>query len=1704
MDDEAEEIEPGSERDKAIRLFKYLQELARLRSRAVLSVDQYDQTLWLKDLAPDVDEVGGPDTEGWLTVPRVALPTRPETPMLLGSWVDEWDLDNWQSEPALHDEATFSNEIIDANGERRVEDETHLRADHPEVDDAWGDYYSDWYGWARQREQLDPAYRAYQRLFTVHQRAQQLGEQYEVFVGVGLLAWGLPKPIRRHLIAAGAELDLDTITGSITIRPTELTGDGLRFETEMVPAELRPTTEDVGNVAETVASIGDPFEREAVADVLRAWVLAADPDGKFQMDWDPPGSSAATPTVSFSPALCLRKRSHRSLEATYEDILGQLQTDAEIPDTIGDLVSLTGASLREDSAEEVWLPGAGHKFFPLAANEQQRQIVDEMTRRRGLVVQGPPGTGKSQTIANLICHALSVGQRVLVTSHTVRALKVLQDKLPDEFRQLAVSVLGQGREGSEDVKRSANTLLSRMSDPAWSDGELSEQVDRLEQRIAELQDERLDVLDQLHAVDAARGEPVDLAPGYSGLMPTLIEQLAAQQGSLGWIIDESLTGSPPVSDTEVKWLVDFEAWATDQPTEVLDRVVPDPDGLLAAEDLGSMLDKLRTYQEELKQAGEGSGLRETFGGWSGQKLKGVLDLAKAVTEQEDVVNRRSIDWLHQARVDVEAGRDEAWRDLFRQTSEVVTRSQEIGGFTDSEPMALSIEQLEALAYQGDNVVSHLEQGGSLRKILKPKALRDGEAFLNLTLGGRPLVDEATCSDMILRLRFSVELRRCESRWGDRLIGPAPTVGASIARLVDARESLGLLLALHDRRVALGEALELTDPEIHPTSADSVVAEVAAATMMVESSRLMAQISSAAKPLRATVELPDAHPAIRQSLEAIRAMNIPDYAAALAELKEAYPTAEAGATATRIRTKLRGACPATEGELSRLSEHHDVSEFEAAWYWRQAMGTVAGLTDDKSQELFGSLSVIGTQLSESIAELGAVSAWRHTISRLSDEQATHLKAYQAALRRLGKGTGKRAASHRAEARRHLDACQSAIPAWIMPTYRVAETLQAKPGAFDLVIVDEASQSGVDALFLLWLGKQIVIVGDDNQISPANVGLREDAVARLQRDYLHDFELRDVLDAKHSLFDQAKVRYTGETWLTEHFRCMPEIIEFSNRLLYAPQHHRLEPLRQFGMDRLPPLQRVRVHDAREEGSAGSKVNRTEAEMVVRQIVACHGDDSYEGKTFGVISLLGATQAAYIEQELFERLGADAWRERDLRCGDGYAFQGDERDVIFLSMVKSLDEGRSAIPKLGAPGTNERFNVAASRAKDQMWLFHSMGLEELNAECVRAKLLRHFLEPQALGITGFTEPVDRDIRRSPFDSLFEQRVFLDLRERGYVVEPQHRVYGKRIDLVIAGSGGRLAVECDGAAFHGPDEFADDVARQQELERIGWTFHRISDLDYYLDQESTIDALVEQLSTHGIFPEGAAPPARQESVPSPSPAEIEPAHEPTPALLADSDEAQALLSTSTTREPPPSERLEPAESLWAEEALPASASSNTAAGGLAPYVEWEPYEIAQPIHMPVADLARVLVDIVDAEGPILAERLFQIANRAAGNQRGGRLIRESIRAAVDLAIEEGRLAKTDSSGEGPLHAVLRTPTQSSVRLRAPGTRTIHEYPPQELTALISHVEADRFVAEEQLFRDVLEVFGSKRLAEKTSSLLRERRQNIFSEPAAIDPTQG
>ena len=120
-------------------------------------------------------------------------------------------------------------------------------------------------------------------------------------------------------------------------------------------------------------------------------------------------------------------------------------------------------------------------YFPLPANREQRRIVEAISHRRGVLVQGPPGTGKSHTIANLVCHLLASGKKVLITAETGRALKVLKSKLPEDIQPLCVSLLGQGGDAFAELNAAVQGITSRFA--TWTPGAYDERIAEVEREL---------------------------------------------------------------------------------------------------------------------------------------------------------------------------------------------------------------------------------------------------------------------------------------------------------------------------------------------------------------------------------------------------------------------------------------------------------------------------------------------------------------------------------------------------------------------------------------------------------------------------------------------------------------------------------------------------------------------------------------------------------------------------------------------------------------------------------------------------------------------------------------------------------------------------------------------------------------------------------------------------------------------------------------------------------------------------------------------------------------------------------------------------------------------------------------------------------------------------------------------------------------------
>jgi very-short-patch-repair endonuclease len=558
----------------------------------------------------------------------------------------------------------------------------------------------------------------------------------------------------------------------------------------------------------------------------------------------------------------------------------------------------------------------------------------------------------------------------------------------------------------------------------------------------------------------------------------------------------------------------------------------------------------------------------------------------------------------------------------------------------------------------------------------------------------------------------------------------------------------------------------------------------------------------------------------------------------------------------LLTKLETAAPAWSAAIRNRTGVHGRGEpprdAASAWTWRQ-------LNDELDRRASVSLEVLQAkseklreQLCRVTVELIDKRAWASQARRTSSRQRQALVGWLDTIRRIGKGHGIRVSLLRAEAARKMSDCRGAVPVWVMPLSRVVENFDPRTTRFDVVIIDEASQSDVMALVALYLGKTVLVVGDHEQVSPSAVGQDLGVIQNLIFQYLRGIPNSDLYDGQISIYDLARQSFGGTTCLVEHFRCVPEIIQFSNTVSYDG---RIKPLRDASRVHLRPHTIAhRVSGSSRDG----KINRQEAVTVASLLAAAMEQPEYKKNdagqplSFGVVSLVGDEQAIEIDNLVRAHVSPDRYELHRVLCGNAAQFQGDERDVIFISLVDTAERGSLSLRDQEL--FKQRFNVAASRARDQMWIVHSLSPNvDLKADDLRRQLIEHAEDPGRL-----MRALEEKEKRTP--SNFEREVMKRLVAAGYRVTPHWKIGTFRIDLVVEGDGKRLAIECDGDRYYPLEKLPEDMDRQSVLERMGWIFTRIRSSEFLRNPARAMKPVFEKLEileipAQGSLADAAAP---------------------------------------------------------------------------------------------------------------------------------------------------------------------------------------------------------------------------------------------------------
>ena len=126
--------------------------------------------------------------------------------------------------------------------------------------------------------------------------------------------------------------------------------------------------------------------------------------------------------------------------------------------------------------------------------------------------------------------------------------------------------------------------------------------------------------------------------------------------------------------------------------------------------------------------------------------------------------------------------------------------------------------------------------------------------------------------------------------------------------------------------------------------------------------------------------------------------------------------------------------------------------------------------------------------------------------------------------------------------------------------------------------------------------------------------------------------------------------------------------------------------------------------------------------------------------------------------------------------------------------------------------------------------------------------------------------------------------------------------------------------------------------------------------------------------------------------------------------------------------------------------------AAGPQPYTAWQGGGLPDPRTAPVSQVATHLLEIVNAEGPVTADRAYRLYIRGAGSSKVTQRARAPMEQALGRLTLRGQVDVDELDNAGEVQQVLRLAGTPSVVVRELGERSLYEVPLNEVAELMGH----------------------------------------------------
>ena len=1426
--------------EKMKNLFEYLKEIYELKTRVVLDYKKFDSEIDIEDFKntyeniTDIHDISNDiaGEEEYFTIKYISV----EKPM-----------------PKIPNEIKDYVEVNE-NGISLNNDEDISK----EIKEKYNQYINEYKESKRVNELIKKYNSIYEMFFELNRRKNEFEEKIEVILGKGLFVYKTKEGylIRRHIFEAPIKIDIKQENNTIHLRIDKeskanieynfLSGFDFKIKDRDSLLKLKNEYEEQYLMKDKI-NFDELFEKYLNCASFKYEYVK----DTFYSDVEPEKAY-----IFNKDNIIVRKKQPTLWMEDLNDIVNKIDNNEFKPENILPylIVEKEDEKIKEllhseDNAESLVL-------FPLASNEEQYKVVRQTNDSNLVLVQGPPGTGKSHTIANLISNYVSYGKKILVTSEKSKALEVIKDKLPIEIRDLSMTLLTDTQNNNE-LSNSIQIVLDKYKDKDYL-YEYQNKIESLEKRLTEIT--------ELKKIN------------YDQIMQILLNNSHDYKDEVLNLVDVKLDSYRLVDIA--KYLNNNTKYNYIEDTNNYNNISFDKELLL---EINAIINDLKKYKDFI--VGREFDLPEQID-WENYEL--------AIENIKKIENNQIVDGLIREGIDDRNLQNYDISMLSTTISNVIklenlydrkyitenctykprmtnlqaiiddcNKSKEFFEKTETELIGNTIELKSDdkinLSKALNIVYEALTNDGKISMLEKIKYKKEILELSNIIVNNKKLDENITEENLKLalaKIKYELKIEKIKNDIAGTLRE------SSLWELVNEKEfsrTLEVLIEMLSTFINYSQIVSDLKDALNDIFRTNV--KVLQYIKNEEYEKIYEEITKAidySEYLNSQTNYDDklhnlealsvkTYDVFENIIEAIKNKDIESFKNEREKIEKIYIVDK---KYNELKKKYENETQNYPTFINKYISIEDeerrniIKNFdEILKYYRLNMYFFyQELNNQKFSELLDKKEEIQKQEKDIVVKLIEQKSWYNQINSMTNTICKSLSQWLSLKTKLGKGTGKRANIIRREMQEQMQIAKEAIPIWIMPLDKVIEQYpySNKP-QFDVVIMDESSQSSIISLTALLRGKKMVIVGDDKQISPISVGITIDSLKALQNKYLANIGLGVGFDMDMSIYDLAQnVCGSKKVVLKEHFRCLPEIIDFSNKYFYGNQINCLK-VRSNENTIKNPIETYYLDDAT-VNVAGSNylINQKEIDKIIEILRSIENNKSYKKKDIGIIVLQNSNaQIKTLNTAIWQNFSSDFIKERRIKIGNSYEFQGDERDVIILSMVisKKQEDGETRIVKALTTKEFERsFNVATSRAKEQVILVYSIHPNELSKDCLRYKLITYY------NTFNKNKNDDRDVK---LNTDFEKEIYKELRNNNIDITSHFKIGKYEIDFVVNDENGKkIAIECDGDDFKSKEEYEADIIEQDVLTRCGWKFIRLRASQFYANKGKTVSELLTRIN--------------------------------------------------------------------------------------------------------------------------------------------------------------------------------------------------------------------------------------------------------------------